>query len=279
MMQQDQAGKPDGEPRVHPSAIVEDGAILGAGTVVGPYAYIGGEVTLGPGTKVHHHATIEGFTQLGRECEIFPYACVGMKTQDLKYRGGRPGLRAGDRNVFREFCTIHAATNDGEFTTIGDDCYFLAYTHVAHDCQLGNGIILSNNATLAGHVVVEDHAIVGGMSGVHQFCRIGTRAMIGGCSKVEKDIPPFLVADGQPALVRGVNRIGLQRAGFSEERLAVIKRIYKKLYRNGLNRAQAIEALAADAEAGDPDVSAFIRFAERSERGFARAPRHDENGG
>lgn len=262
--------------RIHPTAIVEDGAVIGPGSVIGPYAFVGCDVTLGADSLLHHHATVEGFTTLGKNCEVFPYACIGLKSQDLKYRGGQPGLRVGDRNVFREFCTVHAATSDGEFTTVGDNSYFLAYSHVAHDCQIGNGVIMSNNATLAGHVWVEDHVIIGGMTGVHQFCRIGSRAMIGGCSKVEKDVPPFLIADGQPALIRGVNVIGLQRNAFPEERIALIKFAYRLLYRDGLNRAQALEKLAAHPQATTPELRAFLDFAAKSERGFTAGPRHGE---
>lgn len=260
----------EGQPvQIHPTAVVEDGARLGPGVVVGAYAYVGPEVVLGAGCKLHHHATVEGVTALGRDCEIFPYACVGLKSQDLKHRGGRPGLRVGDGNVFREFCTIHAATSDGEFTVIGDHCLFLAYSHVAHDCQVGDRVIMSNNATLAGHVRVEDHAIIGGLSGVHQFCQIGTRAMIGGCSKVEKDIPPFLLGDGHPAAVHGVNVIGLQRAAYREETIVLIKHAYKILYRDGLNRAQALGKLAAHPMAASNEIRAFLNFAEKSERGLA----------
>jgi UDP-N-acetylglucosamine acyltransferase len=256
---------------IHPTAVVEEGARLGPGVTIGAYAFVGAGVVLGAGCRLHHHATVEGLTFLGRDCEVYPYACVGLKSQDLKYRGGRPGLRAGNRNVFREFCTIHAATPDGEFTVIGDDCLFLAYSHVAHDCHVGNGVIMSNNATLAGHVRVDDFAIIGGLSGVHQFCQIGTRAMIGGCSKVEKDVPPFLIGDGHPAVIHGVNTIGLQRAGYPEETVAVIKQAYRTLYREGLNRTQALEKLAAHPEAESPEIRAFLNFAEKSQRGFAPA--------
>lgn len=261
---------------IHSTAIVEEGAAIGPGSVIGAYAYVGAGVTLEAGCRLHHHATVEGFTSLGRNCEVFPYACIGLKTQDLKYRGGRPGLKVGAGNVFREFCTIHAATFDGDFTVIGDQNCFLAYTHVAHDCRIGSHVIMSNNATLAGHVQVEDHVIVGGMAGVHQFCRLGARAMVGGCSKVEKDVPPFLIADGQPAVIRGINTIGLQRAGFSREQTAAIKSAYKLLYRDGLNRAQALEKLAAHPQANTAEIRAFLAFADRSERGFAPGPRRAE---
>ena len=152
---------------IHPTAIIEPGAVLGEGVSVGAYAYVGARLTLGAGCAVHHHGTVDGFTTMGERCEVFPHACVGLKTQDLKYAGGTPGTRIGARNVFREFVTVHAATKDGDFTVIGDDNLFLAYCHVAHDCVIGNKVIASNNATFAGHVVVGDHVIVGGFGGIH----------------------------------------------------------------------------------------------------------------
>src|SRR5690625_1729745 len=176
-MNPDISNRENPKSKIDPRAIVEEGAKIGNGCIIGAYAFVGSEVTLGDGCHLHHHATVEGFTTLGKNCEVFPYACVGLKTQDLKYQGGKPGLKVGDKNIFREFCTIHTATNDGDFTIIGDQSYFLAYSHVAHDCIVGNRVIMSNNATLAGHVEVGDFAILGGMAGVHQFCRVGTRAM------------------------------------------------------------------------------------------------------
>lgn len=254
---------------IHPTAIIETGAELGEGTEIGAYAFVGADVVLGAGCRLHHHATVDGNTTLGARCEVFPYACVGLKTQDLKYRGGKPGLRVGDGTVFREFCTIHTATFDGEFTVIGDHGYFLAYSHVAHDCQIGNHVIVSNNGTLAGHVHLGDRVVIGGMAGVHQFCRIGAYVMVGGCSKVEKDVPPYLICDGQPAVVRGLNRIGLQRANFDDAAISRIKNAYRTFYREGLNRSQAAERLRASPEAASVEVRAFLAFSEASERGFA----------
>ncbi len=253
---------------IHPSAIIEDGAELAEGVTVGAYAYIGAQVKLGRGTLVHHHAVVEGRTSMGSDCEVFPYACIGLRTQDLKYRGGAPGLRIGARNVFREFCSVHLATGDGGFTEIGNDNHFLAYAHVAHDCRVGDHVILSNNATLAGHVEVGDYAVFGGLSGAHQFCRIGRGAMIGGCSKVIQDVPPYLIADGNPARIRSVNKVGLERRGFSPEQIERIKQAYQFLYRKGLNRSQALEAMREDGLDRHPETAAFFAFAESSDRGF-----------
>lgn len=259
--------------QIHPTAIVDPAAQLGAGVVVGPYAVVGAGVQLGEGTVLHHHATVEGNTVLGRNNEVFPFACVGLKTQDLKYKGGRPGTRIGDRNVFREFCTVHAATFDGEFTVIGSDNNFLAYTHIAHDCQVGDDVVMSNNASLAGHVTMGSHVVMGGFAGVHQFCRIGDRAMIGGMSRIAQDVPPFMIVEGNPAVVRAFNKVGLERAGFTEEQMDHVKTILRIFFREGLNRSQALEKLMASEVAGASEVAAFIAFVQASERGLIAGAR------
>ncbi len=254
--------------QIHPSAIVDPAAKIGADVVIGAYAFVGAGVTLGDGTVLHHHATVEGNTVLGRANEVFPHACVGLKTQDLKYKGGNPGTRIGDRNVFREFCTVHAATYDGDFTVIGSDNTFLAYTHIAHDCQVGDDVVMSNNATLAGHVTMGSHVVMGGLSAVHQFSRIGDRAMIGGMSRVSQDVPPFMIIEGNPAVVRAFNKVGLERAGFTPEQMDHVKTIHRIFFREGLNRTQALEKILATEIAGASEVAAFIAFAEKSERGL-----------
>lgn len=255
--------------RIHPTAVVEPSAQLGDDVVIGPFAYIGGSVRLGAGTQIHHHASVEGNTVLGQSCEVFPYANLGAKTQDLKFKGGNPGTLIGDRNVFREYVTVHAATNDGEFTRIGNDNTILAYTHVAHDCLLGNGIVMSNGTMLAGHVQVQDHVVMGGYSGVHQFCRIGAYAMVSACAKVVQDIPPFFIADGQPALIRSLNKVGLERRGFTAEQLDRVKQIYRILFREGLNRTQALEKLQQHPLAATAEFQQLLVFAQASERGLA----------
>ncbi len=255
--------------RIHPTAIIEPGAQLGRGVEVGAYAYVGGAVTLGDGTRLHHHASVEGNTVVGKACEVFPHACVGTKTQDLKYKGGNPGLRVGDRNVFREYVSVHCATNDGDFTRIGSDNTILAYSHIAHDCVLGSHIVISNSNSIAGHVIVEDNVTFGGVAGVHQFCRIGAYAMISAYAKVVQDIPPFFIADGQPAVIRALNRVGLERKGFDAAQLERVKLIHRILYRDGLNRTQALEKLGAHADAGSAEFARVITFAQQSERGLA----------
>jgi UDP-N-acetylglucosamine acyltransferase len=252
---------------IHPTAIIEPGAQLGADVVIGAYAYVGPEVVLGDGCVLHHHATVEGFTTLGRQCELFPFTCIGTKTQDLKYRGGRPGTRIGDRNVFREYTSVHAATNDGEFTVLGNDNLLLAYCHVAHDCQIGHHLIASNSVGLAGHVIVDHHVTLGAKCGVHQFCRVGSHVMVGAMSKIVQDVPPYLIADGTPAIARSINKIGLERHGFGAEQLEAIKHAFRIFYRTGLNRTQAFEKLHAHPLAGTPEFQNFLQFVEKSERG------------
>lgn len=253
--------------QIHSTAIVESGAQLGEDVVIGAYAYVGPEVVLGDGCVLHHHATVEGFTTVGKQCEIFPFTCIGTKTQDLKYRGGRPGTRIGDRNVFREYTSVHGATKDGEFTVLGDDNLLLAYCHVAHDCQIGHHLIASNAVGLAGHVIVENHVTLGAKCGVHQFCRIGSHVMVGAMSKVVQDAPPYLIADGNPAIARSINKIGLERHGFGVEQLEAVKHAFRIFYRAGLNRTQAFEKLHAHPLSGTPEFRDFLNFVEKSERG------------
>ena len=255
--------------KIHSTAIVESGAQLGTDVELGAYGFVGGSVTLGDGTRLHHHASVEGDTVVGKNCEVFPYACIGGKTQDLKFKGGRPGLRIGDRNVFREYVTIHCATNDGDVTRLGSDNVLLATCHVAHDCVLGDHIVMSNGAVLGGHVVVEDHVVIGGYGGIHQFCRLGAYAMLSATAKLVHDLPPFFIADGTPAEVRAINKVGLERNGFSAAQLDRVKQIYRLLYREGLNRTQALEKLAAHPEAASAEFARVLAFAHASTRGLA----------
>lgn len=255
---------------IHPTAIVDSAAELAEDVSVGAYSVVGPGVKIGAGTKIWHQANVWGNTTIGKDCEIYPFASIGMRTQDMKFRGGNPGTRIGDRNVIREYVSINAATNDGEYTEIGDDNLFLAYCHVGHCCKIGNHLIASNGATFAGHVVVEDHVgIGGGGTAIHQFCHIGQYAFIGGCAKVEQDIPPYMLGDGHPAKIRMFNKVGLERNGFGAEQLAAIKRIFKLFYRDGLNRQQAISALKEGELAETEEAKVFLQFAEASQRGLA----------
>ena len=260
--------------RIHATAIVDPAAELAATVVVGPYAVIGAGVQVGDGTTIGAHAVIEGPTTIGRDNRVFAHASLGGAPQDMKYRGEPTALSIGDRNTIREFCTFNRGTaQDSGVTRIGDDNWIMAYVHIAHDVQLGNRSILANNATLAGHVHVGDWAIVGGLTGVHQFCHIGAHAMTGFQSHVSQDVPPFMMVAGNPLAVRGFNVEGLRRRGFSAERIAQVKQMHRLLYRDGLTLAQAttaIEALQGAVADGDVDVQAMLAFFAASTRGTAR---------
>lgn len=254
---------------IHPTAIVDSRASLGEGCEVGPYCVIGPNVKLGDACRLHSHVVVDGLTSVGSRCEFFPFACVGLKTQDLKYKGGNCRLEVGSDNVFREHVTVHTATGDGGVTRVGSHNHFLAYSHIAHDCIVGDHVIFSNNGTLAGHVIVDDYAIVGGLAAVHQFCRIGRMAIIGGCAKVVQDIPPYMMADGNPAVTRGVNKIGLERQGVSEETQRALREAYKIMFRAGLTVTNALARVTRELPQSN-ELTDFVDFCRKSERGIAR---------
>ena len=256
--------------QIHPTAIVDPKAKLGAGVQVGPYAIIGADVELGDGSKVGHHATLEGPTKIGPRNEFFPYAAIGFVTQDLKYAGEPTYLQIGGGNTFREFSTVHRGTAPEEKTIIGDGNLFLAYSHIAHNCIVGNRTIFSNNATLAGHVIVGDHAVISGLSAVHQFCRIGAHSIIGGCAKIVQDVPPYLIADGNPAQLRGVNHVGLERRGFQEADIKALRRAYRILADKTLNFSQAVEKIEASEDAKNAYVNYMVVFLKTTQRGVVR---------
>jgi UDP-N-acetylglucosamine acyltransferase len=258
------------ETQIHPTALVDSGAKLGPGVTVGAYAVIGAGVELGEGTQVGHHATLEGPSTFGARNVVFPYAALGFRTQDLKYKGEPTLLEIGEGNTFREFCTVHRGTGPGEKTFIGNNNLFLAYSHIAHNCVVGSHTIFSNNATLAGHVTVDDHAVISGLSAVHQFCRIGAHAIIGGCAKIVQDVPPYLIADGNPAQLRGVNQVGLERRGFSEADIKALRRAYRIVADRTLNFSQAVEKIAASEDAAHPHVSLLVEFLGTTKRGVVR---------
>lgn len=255
---------------IHSTAIIHPGAQLGNNVSIGPYAIIGEHVVIGDGSSVGAHTVISGQTTIGRDNRIFQFNSLGEIPQDKKYAGEPTRLEIGDRNVVREFCTFNLGTvQDGGVTRIGDDNWIMAYVHLAHDCQVGNHTIFANNASLAGHVTVGDHAILGGFTGVHQFCKIGAHVMTGISSVVFKDIPPYVMAAGQPAAPHGINSEGLKRRGFSAEVLAALKRAYKTLYREGLTLNEAREKLAGQAQSV-PEIQALLDFIATSERGIIR---------
>jgi len=254
--------------KIHPTAIVETGAELDAGVEVGAFAYVGGKVRIAAGTRVMHHATVDGATTMGAHNEVHPYAYVGGKTHDLKYRGGTHRLEIGEANVFREFTTVHCATREDLKTVVGDHNVILAYSHIAHECEVKDHLVMSSHSALGGHVCIGSHVNIGWGVGIHQFCRLGDYAMAGASSKVVQDVPPYMIADGNPASVRLPNKVGLERAGFSAEELALIRRIFKIFYKEGLNRAQAMERLRAEKRAENPVAQNFFRFAAESSRGL-----------
>lgn len=254
---------------IHPTAIVHPGANVAPDCEIGPYCVIGENVTLGDRCRLHSHVVIDGHTRLGRENEIFSFAAIGKKTQDLKWKGGVTRLEIGDRNVFREGVTIHRSTNDGDATVIGSDNLLLTYVHVAHDCILGNHIIMSGYAGLAGHVVVEDNAILGGYTAVHQFCRVGRFSMTGGCSRIPQDVAPFVIVEGNPAETRALNRVGLQRNGIAEEAQTALRQAYKILFREEIPQADALAKIEGEVPSL-PEVQHLIRFVRASERGIIK---------
>ena len=254
---------------VHPTAIIEQGAELDEDVTVEAYAYIGAHVSIAGGTTVMHHATVDGATVLGRDNEVHPYAYVGGKTHDLKYRGGIQRLQIGDRNVFREFTTIHCATAEEQITLIGNDNVVLSYSHVAHECVIGNHLVMSSHAALGGHVIVGDHVNIGWGAGIHQFCRMGDYSMAGAASKVVQDVPPYMISDGNPAVARMVNKVGLERAGFSNDEILLARRVFKAFYKEGLNRSQAFEKLRTSEDMENIIVKNFTDFVVASERGLS----------
>ncbi|CAI8344163.1 MAG: Acyl-[acyl-carrier-protein]--UDP-N-acetylglucosamine O-acyltransferase [Opitutia bacterium UBA7350] len=255
--------------QIHSTAIIESGAELAEGVSVGPYAYIGAQVKLGKGTTVMHHATVDGATIMGQENEVHPYAYLGGKSHDKKYKGGVQRIEIGDRNVFREYTTVHCATEENLLTRLGHDNLILAYSHIAHECQIGDRLVMSSHAALGGHVTVGNHVNVGWGVGVHQFCRVGDHAMLGAASKIVQDVPPFLIADGNPAVCRTINKIGLERAGFDSEAIQRIHRVFKAFYKKGLNQSEAIKAVSVQEDSDHVDIDNFIDFVQRSDRGIA----------
>jgi UDP-N-acetylglucosamine acyltransferase len=254
---------------IHPSAVIHPKAQIGSICEIGAYCVIGEHVTIGDGCKLHSHVVIDGHTKLGRENEIFPFASIGLKTQDLKWKDGVTHTEIGDGNTFREYVTIHSATSDGEATRVGSHNHILAYCHIAHNCVLGDHIIMSNVATLAGHVVVEDYAVVGGLAAVHQFCHIGRMSMIGGCSKVVQDVPPFMIADGNPAETRTINKVGMERNNLSEEAQSALRQAYKILFRESLSTSNALVKIEQDLSSL-PEVRHLVQFVRTSERGISK---------
>jgi UDP-N-acetylglucosamine acyltransferase len=260
--------------KIHPTAIVEPGAQLADDVEIGPYAIVGANVTIAAGTAIGAHSVIEGHTTIGVGNRIGHFTSIGGRPQDMKYRDEPTRLVIGERNTIREFTTIHTGTiQDSGVTRVGDDNWIMAYVHIGHDCQVGNHVVLASNAQMAGHVIIGDWAIVGGMSGVHQFVKIGEHVMLGGASAVVQDIPPFLMAAGNKAEPHGINVEGLRRRGFSADAISALRTAYRLLYKNGLSLEEAKAQLGELAMAGgdgDEHVRKLITFIETSQRGIIR---------
>jgi UDP-N-acetylglucosamine acyltransferase len=254
---------------IHPTAIVHPQAQIGDGCEIGPYCIIGEHVQLGSRCRLHSHVVIDGYTRLGDENEVFPFASLGLKTQDLKWKGGLTRTEIGSHNTFRESVTVNSATGDGEVTRIGCHNHILAYAHIAHNVVLGDFIIMSNAATLAGHVVVEDYAVVGGLAAIHQFCRIGRMSIIGGCSKIVQDVVPFMMVDGNPGATRTLNRVGLERHGASEAARAAVRQAHRILFRDGLTIPNALARIEKELPSL-PEIEHLVQFIRGSERGISR---------
>jgi UDP-N-acetylglucosamine acyltransferase len=253
---------------VHPTAIIHPKARIGEGCEIGPYCVIGENVELGPGCRLLSHVVIDGHTRLGQGNEIYPFASIGLKTQDLKWKGGLTRTEIGDYNTIRECVTIHSATGDGEATIIGSYNNILASSHIGHNVILGNRIVISM-AGIGGHVLVEDFALIGGMSGVHQFCRIGKMAIVGGCSGIRQDVAPFMLVEGDPGKTHTINKVGMERNGVSAEAQTALKQAHKILFREGLTTSNALARIEQEVPPL-PEIQYLVQFVRASERGITK---------
>lgn len=257
---------------IHPTAVVSPKAKLADSVSVGPFSVISDNVTIGAGTKIGSHCVIEGNTAIGKNCEIFTGAVLGSRPQDLKFKGEKVFLEIGDNNIIREYCTLNPGTQEGGKTIIGGNNLLMAYSHIAHDCKVGNGCVLANNSTLAGHVNIEDKAVIGGIVAIHQFVRIGMLSIIGGCSKVVQDIPPYSTCDGHPARVYGLNLVGLRRKGVSGDSIKQIGRAFKIFFNSGLSVKHSLERVEKELEKTE-EIVYLVNFVKSSERGLTRSCR------
>jgi len=256
---------------IHPTAIVDSKAEIAEGVEIGPYSVIEKDVVLGERTKIGPHVVIREGTRIGKKCQIYQFASIGEAPQAFAYRGEKTSLLIGDQNIIREFVTLHRGTvPGGGKTIIGNNNYFMAYSHVAHDCQIGNQVVMANGATLGGHILVEDHAVIGGLAAVHQFCRIGTLAFVSGLTGVVQDIPPYVLASGSRAQLFGLNTVGLKRQRFSEETLKALKKAYRMIFRSGLTLEKAIKLLSEESFSQLPEVQHLLQFIQNSKRGISR---------
>ena len=258
------------EPNIHATAVVAPSAKIGNNVTIGPYSVIGPNVSIGDGTVIGPHVVVDGWTTIGEDCHLFQFCSVGDVPQDLKFEGEKSYVTIGDRTTIRECVTIHRATGEGEKTSIGSDCLLMATVHVAHNCVVGNHVIMSNAAMIAGHVRVDDRAVIGGMTGVHQFVKIGRNAMVGGMSRLTQDVVPYMIVNGAPARAIGLNSVGISRAGIPLESRRRLKQAFKILYRSGYNMTKAIEVIEQDIDSCE-EIENFLRFLRNAERGICRS--------
>jgi UDP-N-acetylglucosamine acyltransferase len=258
--------------QIHPTAVVHSGAQLAQDVEIGPFSVVGEHVKIGRGTKLMAHVYVDGWTEIGERCQVYPYASIGTPPQHLQYQGEPTRVVIGHDNILREYVTVNRGTvQGGGVTSIGNRNFLMAYVHVAHDCHLGNHLIMANAATLAGHITIGDHAIIGGLVGIHQFVRVGPYVMIGGCSAVGRDVPPFMrAAGGYRAKLYGLNSVGLKRQGFSNERIVTLKQAYELLFRSGHRMAEAMK-IAREEFKDSVDVLQVLTFMEGSKRGVCRS--------
>jgi len=256
---------------IHPTVIVDPTAEIDEGVEIGPYTIVQKNVIIGQGTRIGPHVVIGEGTQIGQRCQVYQFASVGEAPQALAYRGEKTFLTLGDQNIVREFVTLNRGTaGGGGKTVIGNQNLFMAYSHVAHDCHLGNQVILANGATLAGHITIEDHAIIGGLSAVHQFCRIGTHAFISGMTGITLDVPPYMLASGSRARLFGLNTVGLKRFHFSEASMKALKKAYRIIFRSDLTLEKAVKQVKEDGISQLPEVQHLLQFIQQSKRGISR---------
>jgi UDP-N-acetylglucosamine acyltransferase len=254
---------------IHPTVIIDAGAELDENVQIGPYSIIGKHVKIGHGAKIMGHVYLDGWTTIGPDCTIFPFASIGTQTQDLKYKGGVTFVEIGERTTLREYVTVNSGTNEGDVTRVGARCHILAYNHIGHQCLIGNDVIMSNACQIAGHVIIEDGAGLGGMVGVHQFVRIGRMCYLGGCSKATQDIPPFMLADGAPATIHGLNSTGMQRHNVPEESQNILKKAHRIIFRQNLTVNQALETIKKELPSC-PELEHLTSFITSSKRGITR---------
>jgi len=256
---------------IHPTAIVDPKADIGDQVEIGPYSIIEGGVTIGPKTRIGPHVVVREGSQMGKQCQVFQFASLGEAPQAVAYKGEKTLLVMGDHNIVREFVTLNRGTAPGGGkTVIGHGNLFMAYSHVAHDCQIGNQVILANAATLAGHITIEDYAIIGGLAAIHQFCRIGTHAFISGMTGITLDVPPYMLASGSRARLFGLNTVGLKRFHFSEASVKALKKAYRIIYRSGLTLERAVKQVKEDGISQLPEVQHLLQFIQQSKRGISR---------